>query len=169
MPELLQSLDGVGRGLVPWLLTITLWTGALLLVARVLDHGLRQHMSAAWRLPLYGLVLARLLLPPTWESPLSPLSAFTVHVEDGSTFLFPITGNASEVGQVMGTAIDSVMRREGDAQTIIDANADINEVLARALTKSLVPIEWSEKDEEALAATLSGRPSPNDGNAPVRH
>ena len=55
-----------------------------------------------------------------------------------------------------------------ESLTIIPVS-DINEVLARALTKSLVPIEWSEKDEEALAATLSGRPSPNDGNAPVRH
>lgn len=55
-----------------------------------------------------------------------------------------------------------------ESLTIIPVS-DINEVLARALTKTLAPIEWSEKDEEALAATLSGRPSPNDGNAPVRH
>ncbi len=52
--------------------------------------------------------------------------------------------------------------------TIIPVS-DINEVLAKALTKSLVPIEWSEKDEEALAATLSGRAAPNDGGASVRH
>ena len=43
-----------------------------------------------------------------------------------------------------------------ESLTIIPVS-DINEVLARALTKSLVPIEWSEKDEEALAATLSGQ------------
>nr|WP_070959440.1 endopeptidase La [Hyphomonas sp. Mor2] len=55
-----------------------------------------------------------------------------------------------------------------ESLTIIPVS-DINEVLARALTKTLAPIEWSEKDEEALAATLSGRPSPNDGSAPVRH
>jgi len=55
-----------------------------------------------------------------------------------------------------------------ESLTIIPVS-DINEVLARALTKSLAPIEWSEKDEEALAATLSGRPSPNDGNPSVRH
>ncbi len=47
--------------------------------------------------------------------------------------------------------------------------SDINEVLARALTKPLSPIEWSEKDEEALAATLSGRGSSSDGGASVRH
>ncbi len=55
-----------------------------------------------------------------------------------------------------------------ESLTIIPVS-DINEVLARALTKSLTPIEWSEKDEEALAATLSGRPTPNDGNPSVRH
>ncbi|MEM7157815.1 MAG: M56 family metallopeptidase [Myxococcota bacterium] len=77
MLEPLQSLDVLGQGLVSWLLTITVWTGALLLVARALDHALRRHVSAAWRLPLYGLVFVRLLLPLQWESPLSPLTAFT--------------------------------------------------------------------------------------------
>ncbi len=55
-----------------------------------------------------------------------------------------------------------------ESLTIVPVS-DINEVLARALTKTLAPIEWSEKDEEALAATLSGRPSSNDGGASVRH
>ncbi|MCR9223523.1 MAG: endopeptidase La [Hyphomonas sp.] len=55
-----------------------------------------------------------------------------------------------------------------ESLTIVPVS-DINEVLARALTNSLTPIEWSEKDEEALAATLSGRPTPNDGNPSVRH
>ncbi len=54
------------------------------------------------------------------------VSAFTVHVDDGTTFLFPITREASEIQRIMGNAIDSVMRGEGDAQTIIDANDEIN-------------------------------------------
>ncbi|MEO1028522.1 MAG: endopeptidase La [Pseudomonadota bacterium] len=37
--------------------------------------------------------------------------------------------------------------------------SDIGEVLTHALTKPLTPIEWSEEDEAALQATLSGRPS----------
>ncbi len=36
--------------------------------------------------------------------------------------------------------------------------SDINEALALALTRPLVPIEWSEADEAALQATLSGQP-----------
>ncbi|MEM1087867.1 MAG: S16 family serine protease, partial [Pseudomonadota bacterium] len=54
-----------------------------------------------------------------------------------------------------------------DGLTIIPVS-DINEVLARALVRPLSPVEWSEDDEAALAATLSGRPAPPDG-APVRH
>ena len=55
-----------------------------------------------------------------------------------------------------------------DSLTIIPVS-DINEVLERALVRPLTPIEWSEEDEEALAATLAGRPSSNDGGASVRH
>ncbi|MEM1390497.1 MAG: endopeptidase La, partial [Pseudomonadota bacterium] len=54
-----------------------------------------------------------------------------------------------------------------DGLTIIPVS-DINEVLARALVRPLSPVEWSEDDEAALAATLSGRPTPPDGT-PVRH
>ena len=47
--------------------------------------------------------------------------------------------------------------------------SDINEVLSRALVRPLTPIEWSEEDEEALAATLAGRPNPGGDSASVRH
>ncbi len=55
-----------------------------------------------------------------------------------------------------------------ESLTIIPVS-DINEVLSRALVKPLAPIEWSEADEEALAATLAGRAAPNDGEPSVRH
>ncbi|MEM6652511.1 MAG: hypothetical protein AAF582_07910, partial [Pseudomonadota bacterium] len=55
-----------------------------------------------------------------------------------------------------------------DSLNIIPVS-DINEVLARALVRPLSPIEWSEEDEEALAATLSGRGAPGDDGASVRH
>ncbi len=58
------------------------------------------------------------------------VSAFTIHVEEGTTFLFPITIEGSEIQTTMGNAIDTVMRGEGDAQTIIDANAEINELIS---------------------------------------
>ncbi len=55
-----------------------------------------------------------------------------------------------------------------DALTIIPVS-DITEVLPRALTRPLTPIEWSEADEAALAATLSGRPNPEQGSDAIRH
>ncbi len=55
-----------------------------------------------------------------------------------------------------------------DALKIIPVS-DINEVLARALVRPLVPIEWSEKDEQALAATLSGRPTSSASGEAIRH
>lgn len=55
-----------------------------------------------------------------------------------------------------------------DALTIIPVS-DINEVLARALVRPLAPIEWSEQDEEALAAQLAGRPTPSSGEESLRH
>ena len=55
-----------------------------------------------------------------------------------------------------------------EALTIIPVS-DINEVLARALVRPLAPIEWSEQDEEALAAQLAGRPTPSSGEESLRH
>lgn len=54
------------------------------------------------------------------------------------------------------------------ALTIVPVS-DITEVLARALTRPLVPIEWSQADEDALAETLSGRPGTPQGGEPIRH
>ena len=55
-----------------------------------------------------------------------------------------------------------------EALTIVPVS-DINEVLARALVRPLAPIEWSEQDEEALAAQLAGRPTPSSGEESLRH
>ncbi|MEM9746139.1 MAG: sugar ABC transporter substrate-binding protein [Actinomycetota bacterium] len=60
------------------------------------------------------------------------VSAFTIHVDEGTTFLFPISIEGAEVQNIVGTAIDAVMRGEGDAQTLIDANAEINDLIADA-------------------------------------
>ncbi|MEO1061881.1 MAG: sugar ABC transporter substrate-binding protein [Actinomycetota bacterium] len=58
------------------------------------------------------------------------VSAFTVHVDDGTTFTFPIAGQASEVTRIMGEAIDLVIRGEGDASDIASANDQVNDLLA---------------------------------------
>ena len=45
--------------------------------------------------------------------------------------------------------------------------SDINEVLARALTRPLRPIEWTEEDEAALQANLAGQGSGQPGSSDV--
>jgi beta-lactamase regulating signal transducer with metallopeptidase domain len=73
MTEVLEALEITGRGIPAWLWLVTLWTGAAWLVARTLDGLLRRQLAPAWRIPLYAVVLVRLLLPLDWSSPLSPL------------------------------------------------------------------------------------------------
>ena len=51
----------------------------------------------------------------------------------------------------------------------IIAVSDINEVLEHALTKSLSEIEWSEKDQAALQASLTGRTDGGPDPAPTTH
>ena len=46
---------------------------------------------------------------------------------------------------------------------------DINEVFARALTRPLTPIEWSDEDEAALQASLAGKASDPDVGETIRH
>ncbi|WP_084399937.1 endopeptidase La [Henriciella aquimarina] len=46
---------------------------------------------------------------------------------------------------------------------------DINEVFARALTRPLAPIEWSDEDEAALQATLAGKPGTEETGETIRH
>lgn len=58
------------------------------------------------------------------------VEAFTVHVNDGTTFLFPISIEGSEVQNQVGTALDAFMRGEADEQAIIDVNTSINELIA---------------------------------------
>ena len=55
-----------------------------------------------------------------------------------------------------------------ESLTIVPVS-DINEVLARALTRPLTPIEWSEEDEAALQAQLSGtKPGDTQGSDTIR-
>ena len=46
---------------------------------------------------------------------------------------------------------------------------DINEVLARALKRSLQEIEWDEKDQAALQANLAGSPKAETGESTLPH
>ncbi len=57
-------------------------------------------------------------------------SSFLVHVKDGTTFLFPITDHASEIGNIMTPAIGAVLTGKSPASSLTDANNQVNQLLA---------------------------------------
>ncbi len=57
-------------------------------------------------------------------------SSFFVHVKDGTTFLFPITDNASQVTNIMQPAVDAVMTGKAKADSLTAANEQVNQLFA---------------------------------------
>ncbi|WP_156761080.1 ABC transporter substrate-binding protein [Microbacterium karelineae] len=54
------------------------------------------------------------------------VSAFTTHVEEGTTFLFPIAENAAKVVGIMKPASDAVLTGGAPASSFTDANDQVN-------------------------------------------
>lgn len=54
------------------------------------------------------------------------VSAFTTHVKDGTTFLFPISENAAKVEGLMGPAMDAVVSGKKDASSLTETNEKVN-------------------------------------------
>ncbi|WP_129667300.1 ABC transporter substrate-binding protein [Phytoactinopolyspora endophytica] len=54
------------------------------------------------------------------------VSSFTVHVEEGTTYLAPITDNWAEVTAIMGSTMDSIMSFSSDTDALTGANAEVN-------------------------------------------
>ena len=56
------------------------------------------------------------------------ISAFTEQaLEENGTFLFPVTDNASEIADILSTAMDSIFLGEGTAADILPAaNEEVN-------------------------------------------
>lgn len=54
------------------------------------------------------------------------VSAFTQHVEDGTTFLFPLTEHASDVNAIMQPAMDAVLAGKEDVSSLTAANEQVN-------------------------------------------
>ena len=60
------------------------------------------------------------------------VSAFTTHVDNGTTFLFPITDSASRIEEVMGPVMQQILRGEAKAADVLPGAAEqVNEVLSR--------------------------------------
>ena len=54
------------------------------------------------------------------------VSAFTGHVKDNTTFLFPITDNAAKVKGIMEPAMDAVVSGKKPASSLTEANNQVN-------------------------------------------
>jgi multiple sugar transport system substrate-binding protein len=54
------------------------------------------------------------------------VSAFTVHVEEGTTFLAPIADKWAEVTAIMDPTMDSILSFSSDTSALTDANAQVN-------------------------------------------
>jgi multiple sugar transport system substrate-binding protein len=54
------------------------------------------------------------------------VSGFTTHVEDGTTFLFPIAENAAKVEGIMKPAMDAVLSGKKPASSFTQANEQVN-------------------------------------------
>ncbi len=58
------------------------------------------------------------------------VSAFTVHVDEGTTFLFPITDAASRIEDAVGPVMEQILRGEVQAADVLpDAAAAVNDIL----------------------------------------
>ena len=51
---------------------------------------------------------------------------FLVHVNEGTTFLFPITDYASQITGIMQPAVDAVFTGQADADSLDAANEQVN-------------------------------------------
>lgn len=59
------------------------------------------------------------------------LSPFTVHLDQGTTFEFPITDHASDISKIMEPAMDSVMLGEAPVASLRDANNQVNQLFRK--------------------------------------
>lgn len=54
------------------------------------------------------------------------VDAFLVHVNEGTTFLFPITDYKSDIGAIMTPAMEAIMSGQAGVETLTEANNQVN-------------------------------------------
>ncbi|MDT0346685.1 ABC transporter substrate-binding protein [Streptomyces litchfieldiae] len=54
------------------------------------------------------------------------VTPFTDHVENGTTFLFPITDHAGDIGSLMVPALESVMSGQAPVDSLTEVNEEVN-------------------------------------------
>ena len=61
-----------------------------------------------------------------WKAKGVDTKAFTVQVNDKTTFLFPITDHASQIEGIMQPAMDAVMAGKAEPSSLTEANEQVN-------------------------------------------
>ncbi len=110
MSDLLTSalnfLSSAATPILRWALLMNLWTGALLVVALLLDRLLARRVSASWRILLFLVVFARLALPADWTSPVGLLSPASPAPQTASVVTaFTLDSVSAEVPAATGNAL----------------------------------------------------------------
>jgi multiple sugar transport system substrate-binding protein len=54
------------------------------------------------------------------------VTAFTQHVENGTTVLYPITDHKSDVNSVMGPVMEAIMSGSAGTDSLVNANEQVN-------------------------------------------
>jgi multiple sugar transport system substrate-binding protein len=62
----------------------------------------------------------------SWKSRKIDITAFTTHLEEKTTFLFPISDHASQVEGIMMPAMDAVLTGQAEPSSLTEANEQVN-------------------------------------------
>ena len=65
-----------------------------------------------------------------WQAQGIDVEAFTTHVTDKTTFLFPITDYASQIEGIMAPAMDAVITFKAEPSSFTQANEQVNALFA---------------------------------------
>ena len=61
-----------------------------------------------------------------WKAKGVDVEAFTIHIDEKTTFLFPITNHASQIEGIMQPAMDAVMSGKAPPSSLTEANEQVN-------------------------------------------
>jgi multiple sugar transport system substrate-binding protein len=63
-----------------------------------------------------------------WKAQGIDITSFTSHLDDNTTFLFPITDHAAEINNLMQSSMDDVLSGKAPASSLTDANTQVNQL-----------------------------------------
>ncbi|MFT9398409.1 MAG: sugar ABC transporter substrate-binding protein [Bifidobacterium psychraerophilum] len=71
----------------------------------------------------------------SWKAKGIDVSPFTMHIDDGTAFLYPITNDISKIDAIMASALDAVLMGKQKVSSLNAANDEINAILAESASR----------------------------------